>query len=546
MTARPRKRPATPRADGSPRQGASRPALTALLVACLVFVLCAVYAMPFMPDDSFISFRYAEHLAQGHGLAFNVDERPVEAYSNFLWIVLCAGMHKTGLNLPRVTPYAGILLGLLSIVVLWTLCRRRAPLWTQQLLPLLLFASFGPFVLYAVSGMETALFALLLLLVVRYAEDAVQAPARRPLVLLGVVGFLASLARPEGILALPVALILIAVELRRGGRLPAAARSLALVAGAFVIACAAYHAWRVAYFGDWLPTPFLSKGVEGTGLVTGWRMNLSSYFVNWTYYYPPQGWTFLALLVLAVAGNRVARTSGNRIALAMALVFGAVYANFVDWMPGMRYHVAIAGLLLLPAASLHALVPDEWWRFAPSKNVAPFATLVVVALLAGSSGLSHFKMVTQKMEESATLCNRPLAQWLRNTVPPGSLLAIADVGMVPYYSGLRTLDIHPRSLTDSHIAKGAFTVDYVLARKPDVICLSVRGVYTARMDPSYWSLYKHDGFRLEYGFVGTVRDQWYQDRAYWVFLRNGVDVSDDRLRALPEGIGKQRRTRFDP
>ncbi|MDH5627393.1 MAG: hypothetical protein OEY69_03770, partial [Candidatus Krumholzibacteria bacterium] len=75
---------------------------------------------------------------------------------------------------------------------------------------------------------------------------------------------------------------------------------------------------------------------------------------------------------------------------------------------------------------------------------------------------------------------------------------------------------------------------------------SVRWVYTARMDPSYWSLYKHDRFRLEYGFVGTVRDQWYQDRAYWVFLRNGVDVSDDRLRALPEGIGKQRRTRFDP
>jgi arabinofuranosyltransferase len=519
---------------------------TALVIASAVFVVCAVYAMPFMPDDSFISFRYAEHLAQGHGLTFNVGERPVEAYSNFLWIVLCAGMHKAGLGLPKATPYAGILLGWLSLCVLWTLCRRRAPLWTQQLPPLLAFATFGPFVLYAVSGMETALFALLLLLVVRYSEDLLRAPAGRRFVLLGVAGFLASLARPEGILALPVALIVVAWELRRAGRLRSAMRSLALVAGAFLVACAIYHAWRVVYFGDWLPTPFLSKGVEGTGLVTGWRMNLSSYFVNWTYYYPPQGWAFLALFVLALAGNRAAAAAGNRIALALALVFAAVYANFVDWMPGMRYHVAILGLLFLPVASLHVLVPEAWWRSATTAHARRFAALLVVVLLVGFSGLSHLKMVTQKMEESAALCNRPLAGWLRDTLPRGALLAMADVGMVPYYSGLRTLDIHPRSLTDSYIAKRAFTADYVLARRPDVICLSVRGVYTARMDPLYWSLYKNEGFRLEYGFVGTVRDQWYQDRAYWVFVRKDLRVQVDRLRRIPAGIGKQRKTGFDP
>ncbi len=542
MTAKARKgQPARQAAAAAPR-----PVLTALMIASLVFVLCAAYAMPFMPDDSFISFRYAEHLAQGHGLAFNIGEHPVEAYSNFLWIVLCAGMFRAGLDLPQVTPYAGIVLGLWSLFVLWTLCRRRAPLWTQQLPPLLAFASFGPFVLYAVSGMETALFALLLLLVLRYAEDLLLAPARRPLVLLGVVGFLAALARPEGVLALPVALVAVALELRRVGRLRATGRSLLLVAGAFVIAAAIYHAWRVFYFGDWLPTPFLSKGVDGTGVVTGWRMNLSSYFVNWTYYYPPQGYTFLALFALALAGNRVAASGGNRVALALAVVFGAVYLNFVDWMPGMRYQVAIAGLLLVPVASLHAVVPESWWRSALSAHHGRFAAVASVLLIAGVSGLSHLKMVAQKMEQSATLCNRPLAGWLRDSLPADALLAIADVGMVPYVSGLRTLDIHPQSLTDSYIAKRAFDADYVLARRPDVIVLSVRGVFSSRMDPLHWSLYQHRGFQLEYAFVGTVRNQWYQDRAYWVFLRNDVSVSDDRLRALPEGIGKQRHTRFDP
>ena len=34
------------------------------------------------PDDAFIAYRYAEHLAQGHGLVWNAGEAPVEP----LWI----------------------------------------------------------------------------------------------------------------------------------------------------------------------------------------------------------------------------------------------------------------------------------------------------------------------------------------------------------------------------------------------------------------------------------------------------------------------------
>jgi hypothetical protein len=167
-------------------------------------------------------------------------------------------------------------------------------------------------------------------------------------------------------------------------------------------------------------------------------------------------------------------------------------------------------------------------------------------LLAAAINLSHLRHASAKMEESRQACYLPLANWLSATMPPGALLAMGDVGMVPYYSGMRTLDIHPESLTDSYIAQRAFTADYVLARKPDVIVLSVRGVYAARMDPLHWSLYEHPGFRLEYAFVGTVRNQWYDDRAYWVFLRKSVDASDAQLQTLPPGIGKQRRTRFDP
>lgn len=531
-------------------RSARRP-LAALLIAAAAFVVCAAYVMPFMPDDSFISFRYAEHLADGHGLAFNIGEHPVEAYSNLLWIVLCAGLYKVGLSLPQVTPYVGILLGLGCLGVFWTLCRRRAPLWTQQILPLLAFASCGPFVVYAVSGMEAALFAFLLLLVVKYSEDFLDAPGWRPLAALTTAGFLAALTRPEGVVVLPAALALVAWESRRQEAFRRGLRSLAIAAAAFGVATVVYHAWRVSYFGEWLPTPFLSKGAEGQSLVSGWTKNFHRYFINWAYFAPPQGYLFAAMFGLAIAGVRAARAagaraSGDRIALALALLLFAVYVNFVDWMPGMRYHAPLAGILVVPMSQLHRLLPAAAWESASAARLRRFAALALVLLLAAGVNLSHLRHVTAKMTESARLCYVPLGEWLRTTMPAGALLAMGDVGMVPYYSGLRTLDIHPESLTDTYIAQRSFSADYVMTKRPDVIALSVRGVYSARMDPLHWELYKSEAFRIEYAFVGTVRNQWFEDRAYWIFVRNGLAVSEAQLRALPEGIGKQRRTRFDP
>ncbi|MEL7669265.1 hypothetical protein [Methanobacterium sp.] len=34
--------------------------------------------------------RYAENLVSGHGLVWNVNEIPIEGYSNFLWVLIIA------------------------------------------------------------------------------------------------------------------------------------------------------------------------------------------------------------------------------------------------------------------------------------------------------------------------------------------------------------------------------------------------------------------------------------------------------------------------
>src|SRR5688572_26286533 len=63
------------------------------LAALAVFAAVAqAWMLRWTCDDAFISFRYAQHFVDGHGLVFNLDpsEPPVEGYTNFSWTMWLA------------------------------------------------------------------------------------------------------------------------------------------------------------------------------------------------------------------------------------------------------------------------------------------------------------------------------------------------------------------------------------------------------------------------------------------------------------------------
>ena len=61
-------------------------ALIAGLLSVATLMLVASCYYPYVPDDAFISLRYARRLIQGLGLTFTEGER-VEGYSNLLWVL---------------------------------------------------------------------------------------------------------------------------------------------------------------------------------------------------------------------------------------------------------------------------------------------------------------------------------------------------------------------------------------------------------------------------------------------------------------------------
>ncbi len=518
-----------------------------LAVTLLLYALVAGWLSPFLPDDSFISFRYAENLVQGNGITFNAGEAPVEGYSNFLWVLLMAVGGWLGQELAGWSVNLGLIIGGTTVLLLWWILRRRGLSGLRLGLLLALLSLSGPLTLYTISGMETALFACLLLAAVLTADILLQRRSWLPALLLGFLGFLVALTRPEGHIALPALLVSLFIFGRRplvGDRERPLLGYLLLAGGFFVLLLAIYHSWRIAYFDALLPTPFLSKGGGGSSLINAWFTNARFFFVRQTHYYTPLAYYYGAFVLLGLVGAAVSfkKRFERRIeftALFLALAYAAVYVNFTDWMPGMRYYAPLTALLLIPLSILaHELAfsqPEiERWRAE-----LPFALLGLLLVTISLFSVAAVKQDGEALQVGATTTQVQLGKWLHDHIPAGARLAMSDVGATPYYSQLPTVDINPEALTDRYIAENGWSADYFFQVDPDVVVLTAFSLTEPDFYPQHEALYAEPRFQDTYRLVGVTRTDWHWDRAYWVFVGDEISLSDEQLATFPPGLKKQ-------
>ncbi len=166
----------------------------------LILLLNIAIFWSFALDDAWISFRYAQNWNNGLGLVYNPGER-VEGYTNFLWTVIIGLLMRIGMDPLIAAKFSGILLSLLVLLITHRLYVRVSPGQSAfAVLPVLLLSTNVCFAAYAVAGMETPLFALLVVLGVYLFVRENESTAPIPFPLSGSIFALASLARPEGVL----------------------------------------------------------------------------------------------------------------------------------------------------------------------------------------------------------------------------------------------------------------------------------------------------------------------------------------------------------
>ena len=229
-----------------------------LPASCTIFVIHALHYAYFFVDDEGIAFVFARNLLRGRGLVYNSFEGRVEGYSNFLqvlvstvWLQLAA---ITGLG--RLAPFfmgkaVSLAAGVGAVMLAGTVLGRRPDIRRPGLAAGLAFlVLFPPLAVWSCSSLEMASVTLLVtimtiaLLEGGPAWDRALAAASCLLVLLRIDGFVFVTA-------------LIAPAWLAAG--PERRRTLARLAVPILTTLTVYHAWRVWYFGDWLPCPLVAK-----------------------------------------------------------------------------------------------------------------------------------------------------------------------------------------------------------------------------------------------------------------------------------------------
>jgi arabinofuranosyltransferase len=517
--------------------------------ALALFVVLARQMAPYMAEDAFISYRYAENLGSGLGLTYNPQQPPVEGYSNLLWILIAASVRGLGGSIEFWMPRLGVLTGMLTVLVVWSMYRRRDVSPARMAVPLALLVSSGPLMLYTVSGFETPLFALLLIVLLSALDGVFRTNKPRHWAAMTLAGVLLFLSRPEGVVVFPAVVGLMFLQDRRSATSdldgPSRLRPTLLVSAVFVLSFGAYLFWRTKYFNELLPAPFLSKAGAGSGLSTAWSMNSEMYFDRQGFdenAVAPLGYYYLALLFAACAG---ALASGSRMvekrtevsALVLGLGLSLVYVNFVDWYPAMRYHSALTPLFFLPGVWLGG---SGGGQERPGRSRAGRLRLAAIGLALFAINFGVFKQVRMEALRSVPLHARlvSLGAWLNENAPEGAVLATPDVGMVPYYAGLQTVDIHPEALVDMHIAREGFSMDYFFSRDPSFVLLTSRRGDVFR--DSDRMIASDPRFVQEYRLLGMFGLGWFENLGYRVYAKNSISLSEDQVARLPAGIAARR------
>ena len=480
---------ASPAPPGARTAGGGRLGWLVAAVAGAGFLALSWRLRGYVADDAWISVRYAENLAAGHGLVWNPGGDPVEGYSNPLLVALEALAVAVGWSALGAARVIGVLCGLGCVVLVYAQGRHVVGETAARTAALLTGFS-APFALWSVGGLETTAVALVITAAVL---ELARPDGGRP-VLAGCVLALLPWLRPEG-LAIALALAVlgeIGALRRKQSRRAALTRALA-IAGIPLLSQAALELQRWLSFGHLLPNSVMYK------VGTGDSLDVATKFFSQTG----------LLLILALLGLALAR-GRQRLVAVPPLVYLAGSVGALDSANGWsRFLMPIwPQVAVLVAVTVVAAARALRFRWA--------AVLLAAALVVGQAVVLPARLVeVDRWQQLYMSCRagarENMADWLQRNLGPDGSFAIADAGLVPARAGVHNVIdsfmLNDPRLQDTGPLPYETRADMVLRSRPDVLVLA--SLSASELDavyPTDDAIHEHPGmdeYRLAYVASGS-------------------------------------------
>lgn len=373
------------------------------LLSFPVLVLLAIYApteyfFSNQYDDSYITYRYAINLAEGHGLVFNVGER-TDSASSFLYALALSVSWLFGFkNLELVGGVIGITsLGIICVYVyrlaFYLTLNHAAALFAAVACGLNGFLSG-----WALSGMETlpwsAAVLIAIYLMVTNANYIFVASA------IAIAAFM----RFEGIfLVVPYFLLLV----KRGG----SGREYVWLAGVAISFCVFYIA-KHEYYGVWISHAFKMK-------------EISTYYQS-----APRAliddWATFSSIPLALGVYGLIKKSRIPILVYVAISFLSIaFGPKSDWS---RYSVHL--LPLLYGFSSVGLVRLQSIRLGGNGKIVFIAVAALMFVQSIKGQIFNWRNMTGLAEHQ--VCRKNIGQYINSNISGDEYIASSDLGAISY------------------------------------------------------------------------------------------------------------------
>jgi hypothetical protein len=432
----------------------ARPRSRALAIAAAVIpgaILAAWYAIDafrvtgtigFPLDDSWIHAQFARNIATGRGFTFTGGEW-VSGSTAPAWTLLLSA----GYVITRDIVSAAFVLGFVCQAAAGYYGLRLAELLgASRVAAVLAGALVGvtPVIVWgAVSGMEVPLAAALALAGLYHHFSAREARGMRRCAGAALLGA-SALARPE---SLAIAGVVAVAELF--GREPVKTRigRSAQVLAVAALVFAPLVVFSIATIGRPLPTTFYAK--SGPGIVRAIETRDMAMAMRNVQTFGPRAvrnfWLTLVeqfswgawLLVPAAAGGIVSTSSRRLTLTVLAVLIVAPYANGLTAPQRLKpENVRYTAQLVVLVSPLLAAGLAGLFR----RRTALVVVLAVAAALTGWRAIQQAPVYATSVKNIQEL-HVTMGLWMAEYLPPGSRVAVNDVGAIAYFSRRRILDL---------------------------------------------------------------------------------------------------------
>lgn len=427
-------------------------------------------------EDIYISLRYVKNFVEGNGLVFNTFDK-VEGYSDFLWVMLIAGIHKIlNSDIPLTARYLSFIFSVIALLYTYFLAFKLTQNKLISYLVTFLVSINGSFACYGLAGLENPLYALFILIIINYTVE-------QKWWQVGLLISLMTMTRPEGfVIYFPIALYVFLQE-----RVLFEKMKICFLIGIIAaIPVLPWTIWRVLYYGYFIPNTIAAK--EGMDLF----FQLKTGTIYTVYFLLIVSESLLVLFLLPVISflytqqkfKSIFRDKLLILAVSIAIIFSAFYTYAGgDWMPGWRFY---ASLIPLFSIILAVIWNDYIFKTDSQPTLLKSIWITIIFTFCGyvqvKNSFKNYNLIPKvRVWSNQVEGLKFLGKWFHNTLPKNTLLATFPNGAFSYYNELPTIDYG--GLTDNNVGRfgekrktgvpGHITHNekYVLSKKPDIISI---------------------------------------------------------------------------